>query len=102
MKKYLTFMKACTFVLASALMIGLTSCTEEDEDKINDVIDNVVNFDGQTATYNAGDMPSATGDTQLGTVTMNTQALAGGASFITINSQENFEAFYVALLGQQG
>lgn len=102
MKKYLTFMKACTFVLASALMIGLTSCTEEDEDKINDIIDNVVNFDGQTATYNAGDMPSATGDTQLGTVTMNTQALAGGASFITINSQENFEAFYVALLGQQG
>lgn len=102
MKKYLTFMKACTFVLASALMIGLTSCSEDDEDKINEIIDNVVNFEGQTATYKAGDMPSATGDTQLGYVEMNTQALAGGASFITINSQENFEAFYVALLGQQG
>lgn len=102
MKKYLTFMKACTFVLASALMIGLTSCTEDDEDKINEILDSIVNFEGQTATYNAGDMPSATGDTQLGYVEMNTQALAGGASFITINSQENFEAFYVALLGQQG
>lgn len=102
MKKYLTFMKACTFVLASALMIGFTSCSEDDEDKVNDIINNVINFEGQTATYNAGEMPSATGDTQLGYVEMNTQALAGGASFISINSQENFEAFYVALLGQDG
>ncbi|MCI6727355.1 MAG: hypothetical protein MR505_03270 [Bacteroidales bacterium] len=102
MKKYLTFMKACTFVLASALMIGFISCSEDDEDKINEILDSIVNFEGQTATYNAGDMPSATGDTQLGYVEMNTQALAGGASFITINSQEDFKAFYVALLGQQG
>lgn len=102
MKKYLTFLKACTFVLASTLMLGFTSCSEDDEDKINEILDSIVNFEGQTATYSADEMPSATSDIQLGTVTMNTQALAGGASFITINSHENFEAFYVALLGENG
>lgn len=102
MKKYLTFLKACTFVLASTLMLGFTSCSEDDEDKINEILDSIVNFDGQTATYSADEMPSATSDIELGTVTMNTQALAGGASFITINSQEDFQAFYVALLGENG
>lgn len=102
MKKYLTFLKASTFVLASTLILGFNSCSKDDEDKINEIIDSIVNFEGQTATYNAGEMPSATGHIQLGSVTMNTQALAGGASFITINSQENFDAFYVALLGQSG
>ena len=105
------FIQTSTLLFACTLLLSLTSCLdagdesiilEEEQEDFFGGTSNYINFDGQTATYNPGNMPSATSDTDLGDVIMNTQALAGGASFITIKSSEDYDAFYVGLAGHKG
>ena len=111
MKRNHKFIQTSTLLFACTLLLSLTSCLdagdesiilEEEQEDFFGGTSNYINFDGQTATYNPGNMPSATSDTDLGDVIMNTQALAGGASFITIKSSEDYDAFYVGLAGHKG
>lgn len=110
MKRFYKFLQASTFLCACSLLLSLTSCLDsgdesiilEEPENLLGNVSNYINFDGQTATYNPGNMPSATSNTGLGEVIMNTQALAGGACFITIKSREDYDAFYVGLAGHTG
>lgn len=87
------------------LSFCLASCSESsNEDTVppGEGISDVINFDGQQATYSAGDMPATTVDIPLEDVTMNQQALSGGANFISIRTTEDYDVFYVGLKGMNG
>ena len=107
-----TFLKKVSSLLGvGTMLLALSSCLasgsesfilEEDIVDPGEGISDVINFDGQEATYSSGDMPATTVDIPLDEVTMNQQALSGGANFITIRTKEDYDVFYVGLKGMNG
>ena len=54
------------------------------------------------ANFQPGTIPAATSGESVGTIEMNTQALAGGGSFVSVLSPNDYSCFYISIAGMNG
>lgn len=54
------------------------------------------------ANFQPGTIPAATSGESVGTIEMNTQALAGGGSFVSVISPNDYSCFYISIAGMNG
>jgi len=95
MKKILFFA-----VLLAAVYAGFTSCEKDnDEDLTNTVLENEY-FAVQNGTVHKGTIPSSTSGISIANdININRNALAGGSSFVSINTEQQISEIYVGVRG---
>lgn len=59
-------------------------------------------FSVDKGTFRSGAMPESTTNEVISGITMNESALAGGSNFITINTDQAYERFYIGIEGRDG
>lgn len=98
MKKigFLTMLLACVVLI----VVSCKKDKDENENTTNLLSENY--FSIEDATYVSGEFPASTAGYSLDGVSMNQNVLAGGSTFITIESEEAYEAFYVGVDGIDG
>jgi hypothetical protein len=105
MKKNLFFgLAVAGLFLTSA---SLLSCQSNDDDTAilespssGSLEDEYFTIEG--AVYKGDQFPSSTSDGEIGTVTVNSQALSGGMNFITVRTTTQYKVFYVGIEGVRG
>lgn len=92
----------CLMLAASLVM--LWSCDKDDKDggsaSPTEFADNY--FTIENGTFHGESMPESTSNETITGVDMNDRALAGGFNFITINSNQEYDRFYVGVEGEDG
>lgn len=102
------FFKVALSAIVLAAGTFFFSCSKDDDDNNTPPVQVETPSDGATiitvsgATYQTGTMPAATSGESIGTLEMNTQALAGGGSFVSIVSPNDYSCFYVSIAGMNG
>lgn len=102
------FFKVALSAIVLAAGTFFFSCSKDDDDNNTPPVQVETPSDGTTiitvsgATYQPGTMPAATSGESIGTLEMNTQALAGGGSFVSIVSPNDYSCFYVSIAGMNG
>lgn len=101
MKKYfVTFCSACLSLLMLQSCITNGDNPSTPSNPTASALEEIVTIEG--ATYHEGAMPAATTTAQISGVNYNARALQGGSDFITINTDETYTKFYVAIKGVPG
>ncbi len=108
-------LKYLSLVLAVALCAGFVACSDDDEDTgivpegqpeqpetsvIDEYTANFFSIEG--ASFHEGSLPEPTTDEEIGSVSYNDRALTGGMNFIVINSEKQYQKFYIGVDGQDG
>ncbi|MCI6822234.1 MAG: hypothetical protein MR881_01910 [Bacteroidales bacterium] len=102
------FFKVALSAIVLAAGTFFFSCSKDDDDNNTPPVQVETPSNGATiitvsgATYQPGTMPAATSGESIGTLEMNTQALAGGGSFVSIVSPNDYSCFYVSIAGMNG
>lgn len=106
MKKTNIIFKSLGVAAFALSALTFSSCLGDGDDTIileenhTPLIDNLFTIGG--AEFQKGEMPPSTTDDIIGTVSGNTQALAGGMNFVTITSPTPYDKFYVGVRGKGG
>ena len=90
-----------SLMLAASMMLVFQSCGSDDDAPDQSQFAKEY-FSIDNAVYHADAMPASTADYALTGVDMNSSALAGGSNFISIESDEPYDRFYVGIEGQDG
>jgi hypothetical protein len=96
------FKNALTFIIViCALSIGFSACSDDEEPTTTTPTAKVLSnyFIIQDASLVQGAIPSNPNGRNLGQVSINANAIAGGTSIISINSQDNIQKLYVSVKG---
>ena len=103
MKKYLFPM-----LMLALFSVGFTASNEDDEIVItpSNPEDGKTPLDDyftiENAVFHQGDFPESTDGSEFGSVTLNSQVLAGGANFITVKTEHKYTVFYLGIEGING
>jgi hypothetical protein len=96
------FKKFRTIIAVAAISATLcTACSSDDEGQPNSVLADKY-FSVQNGTLHNGAIPVNAGGSQVGNVSLNRNALAGGSSFVSINSGNPISELYIGVTGVDG
>lgn len=87
------------FFIAVILAIGFSACTDEEEPSQSSKVVLSQFFSIQNATVVQGTIPSTPNGASIGEVVINSTAIAGGSSHVTINSENDIQKLYVSIKG---
>lgn len=87
-------------MMACAMFIIVSCKKDKDEENGNPLEENY--FSIENATFENGTIPSGTVSYLLEGVTLNQNVLPGGSSYVSISSEQNYEAFFVGVTGVDG
>jgi hypothetical protein len=90
--------KNMAILALTAMAVVFTSCDKNDDEKIKSVLENEY-FTIQNATVHRGDIPHTSSGSSIGDVTINSNVLPGGSSFVSINSETQITELYVSVEG---
>ena len=96
------FKKVAFFIIiVSALAVGFSACNNEDDPPTTPTPTSTLSqfFSIANATLVQGTIPSNPNGPSIGDVTINTSAIPGGSSNVTINSLNNIQKLYVSING---
>ncbi len=103
------FSLVCLALLSTALFTACSSDSDDPAPEVNTVDSAVLQqqfeknyYTIEDATFKTGSLPTSTTTATIGDVNINSQALTGGSNFITIQSEEIFNRFYVGVEGKDG
>ena len=102
------FFKVALSAIVLAAGTFFFSCSKDDDDNDGGNTPAPETPNGSTlisisgANFQPGTIPAATSGESVGTIEMNTQALAGGGSFVSVISPNDYSCFYISIAGMNG